>query len=95
MRDKLLYLVVICCYSINSSSDATLTPKSPKGNKEPKSDKFRLGPVNYTVFDHDLVTSAPSAKDILINNGAYFKETNQHSFDGIVLGYVTPVSCIT
>lgn len=94
MFNKLLFAFVIYCYNINTRSDATLTPKSPKTSKEPKSklENVRLGPQSYTVFNRNLVTETPLAKDILTNNGAYFKETDQRNFDDLVLGYVTPVS---
>lgn len=73
---------------------ATLTPKSPKGAKDSKAktEKVRLGPQNYTVFDRNLVTEHPVAKNIISNCQAYFAKTSDYKLDGLVLGYVTPVS---
>lgn len=92
---KFCYLLIVFnVLNINNEAVATLTPKSPRGNKENKNkvDKVRLGPQNYTVFDKNFVTEAPTAKDILTNYQAFFRETDEYRFDGLVLGYVTPVS---
>lgn len=98
MITKPFYLLIACnILNIYNEATATLTPKSPRGNKENKSkvDKVRLGPQNYTVFDKNFVTEAATAKDILANCQAFFRETDEYRFDGIVLGYVTPVSVCT
>lgn len=73
-------------------TETTLTPKSPKNNKEKtKVEKIKSGPQNYTVFTKKLVTEAPNSKDIISNHGAFFKEVDEFTFQGLVLGYVTPV----
>lgn len=71
----------------------TLTPNSPKRNKEKKfkQEKVRLGPQNYTVRSAKLVSEKVSAKDILANYQAFCSETDDYHFEGLVLGYVTPV----
>lgn len=95
MIAKLFYLLIAFnTLNIYNEAVATLTPKSPRGNKENinKLDKVRLGPQNYTVFDKNFVTEAATAKDILGNYQAFFRETDEYNFDGLVLGYVTPVS---
>lgn len=76
---------------------ATLTPKSPRGAKEAKTkpDKFKSGPQSYSVFDRNLIVEKPTAKDILTNCRAYSSNTNMYNFDGLSLGYVTPVSDIS
>lgn len=53
---------------------------------------MRLGPVAESVFDRNLVSENPSAKDILNNHQAYSSDTSKRSAEGMVLGYVTPVS---
>lgn len=45
-----------------------------------------------SVFDRNLVSENPSAKDILNNHQAYSSDTSKRSAEGMVLGYVTPVS---
>ncbi|KAJ8946334.1 hypothetical protein NQ318_004224 [Aromia moschata] len=87
MHKKLIIpFVVLSLFSVVNS---TLSPKSPKGNKN-KVEKVRLGPQNYTVFDKHYVTENPTVKEILTNYQAFFRETDEYSFPGLVLGYVTP-----
>lgn len=74
-------------------SEATLSPKSPKGNKV-KTDKTKIGPQNYTVFSKNLVVEEPNAKDIINHHQGFFREVDEFSYPGLVLGYVTPVSQI-
>ncbi|KAK5641609.1 hypothetical protein RI129_010156 [Pyrocoelia pectoralis] len=72
-------------------SQATLTPKSPKTNKENKKvDKTLTGPVDKTVAERGLIIENPSPSDIVNNHQSYYKETDESNLDGIVLGYVTP-----
>lgn len=43
------------------------------------------------VFDRGLVDDEePLGKDILVESGAYYKDTTDRNFNGTVLGYVTP-----
>lgn len=72
---------------------ATLTPKSKKKEVHIKADKIKTGPQNYTVFDRNLIIENPTAKDIITNHQAYYADTEKRNFDGLVLGYVTPVCC--
>ncbi|XP_044758979.1 chitinase domain-containing protein 1 [Coccinella septempunctata] len=79
---------------------ATLSPKSKKKqttekplvkkNVKPQNNIIK-GPLNETVFHRNLVNDGPLwASDIISNHRGYFRETDEYSFDGIVLGYVTP-----
>lgn len=81
---------------IISLSNLTLTPKSPKSNSKEKIklEKTKTGPQNYSVLTKKFVSESPNSKDIIANHGAFFKEVDEYSFDGLVLGYVTPVRCI-
>lgn len=83
------YVITLLLY-ILMFTNATLTPKSSKLPKN-KTEKVKIGPVNQSVFDRQLVIENPTAKDIIHNNEAYFKNTNDTSIRGLVLGYVTPV----
>lgn len=74
------------------SASSTLTPKN-RGNKkkiQEKPLKIRTGPQKYSVFDKSFVTETVVAKDILENYQAFFTETDEYNFNGLVLGYVTP-----
>lgn len=71
--------------------EGTLSPKSPKSKKTTE-EKFISGPQSYSVFDKNLVVENPTYKEIITNNKAYFENTNSYNFDGLLLGYVTPVS---
>lgn len=83
-------LVVICC--ILSIVSGTLTPKNKKEkNSKQKELKVKVGPVGESVFERNLVDEEPLANSIIIENGAYFKETSERLFNGTILGYVTPV----
>lgn len=43
------------------------------------------------MFDRNLVDDdEPLAKEIIIESGAYYKNTNDRHFNETVLGYVTP-----
>lgn len=88
--------MIVISVMIILQSEATLTPKSPKGNTKDKSktEKIKTGPQSYTVFIKKFVTDTPNSKDIIINHGAFFKEVDEFSFPGLVLGYVTPVCYI-
>lgn len=88
----LLVLILSYCFR-NIVIECTLTPKSPKTKKnELKSDKVKSGPQSYSVFDRNLVVENPSYKDILINYQAYSKNVDNYNINGLVLGYITPVS---
>lgn len=70
-----------------------VTVKCTLSPSKAKKSNVRLGPVNESVFDLNLVFENPAAKDILNNYQAYYSNTTKFNSDaeGIVLGYVTPV----
>ncbi|KAK9885338.1 hypothetical protein WA026_010837 [Henosepilachna vigintioctopunctata] len=80
--------------------DGTLTPKSkykkqttekPSIKKHVKNLNPLKGPQNQTVFQRNLVSdNIQRSIDVLNNHQAFFRETDEYSFDGIVLGYITP-----
>lgn len=81
----LLYILqAFCCL-------ATLTPKSKRKEVNIKAETIKKGPQNYSVFDRNLIIENPTAKEIIVNNQAYYADTEKHNFNGLVLGYVTPV----
>lgn len=78
-----------------TQSWSTLSPSSRdknKGKVKNKELKLKKGPVSESVFDRNLVEDEPSGVDILVENAAYYKETNERHFNGTVLGYITPVN---
>lgn len=89
MLFQLYFLVVIISGFVIVES--TLTPKSPKGGTDSKL-KTEKGPQNYSVFEKKLVSETPSSRDILTYSNGYSKNTKDYRFQGLVLGYVTPVS---
>lgn len=76
----------------------TLSPsnKSKKGAKPAKEKDFKIkvGAQQYSVFDRNLIEDEPSAKDILVESGSYYKDTENRLFNGTVLGYVTSVCVV-
>ncbi|RZC37434.1 chitinase domain-containing protein 1 [Asbolus verrucosus] len=87
---RLVFIVIALNLCANVFINATLTPKSKKSTKNHDRITAKSGPHNLTVFDRNLVTMSTSPKDILQNYKAFFKETDEYSFKGLVLGYVTP-----
>ncbi|KAF7282679.1 hypothetical protein GWI33_002149 [Rhynchophorus ferrugineus] len=73
------------------SASQTLSPKN-RGNKKKQDEKYKtkIGPQKYTVFDKKFVTETVAGRDILSNYRAFFAETDEYNFNGLVLGYVTP-----
>lgn len=89
---KPFLLFVFTFLMIISHSETTLTPKSPRSTKDKnKVEKAKSGPQNHTVFTKKFISETPNSKDIINNHGAFFKEVDEFSFKGLVLGYVTPV----
>ncbi|CAG9773867.1 unnamed protein product [Ceutorhynchus assimilis] len=91
-----LIFILICALAYEISASQTLSPKN-KGTKkksaektDKKPSKERLGPQKYSVFDKNFVSQEVTAKDIVNNHRAFFTETDEYNFDGLVLGYVTP-----
>lgn len=78
-----LFVVHECC--------GTLSPSDVKNKgKKVKELKVKQGPQLSSVIDRGLIQEEPSAKDILVENGAFYEETALKNFRGNVLGYVTP-----
>nr|XP_023027139.1 chitinase domain-containing protein 1 [Leptinotarsa decemlineata] len=88
----IVFLILSSFLHKSYKTEATLSPKSPRGNKEtkPKVDKAKIGPQNYTVFNKNYVNVAPTSREILTNHQGFFREVDEYNFDGLVLGYVTP-----
>lgn len=81
---SLVYLIV--------NVHCTLSPPSKgKKVKAVKELKINTGPVDKSVFQRNLIEDEPSARDILVENGAYYRDTSTRLFNGTILGYVTPV----
>lgn len=89
--DPNIHFLILFLLTVIYNSDTTLTPKSPKGSKV-KPNKVKSGPQNYSVFTKKFVMDSPNSKDIIVNHAAFFKEVDEYSYDGMVLGYITPVS---
>uniref|UniRef100_A0A182STW2 Chitinase domain-containing protein 1 n=1 Tax=Anopheles maculatus TaxID=74869 RepID=A0A182STW2_9DIPT len=68
----------------------TLSPSDKNKNKKVKELKVKSGPQPTNVYDRGLVQGEPSAKDIIVENAAYFQDTSLKLFEGKVLGFVTP-----
>lgn len=91
MRQIFAFLALLL--ALVQISGGTLTPSDVKGKgKKVKELKVKQGPQPSSVFDRGLIQEEPSAKDILVESGAYYEETALKNFKGTVLGYVTPVS---
>ncbi|KAF5291398.1 hypothetical protein FQR65_LT01708 [Abscondita terminalis] len=73
-----------------SEIEPTLTPKSIKTKETKKSDNISAGPIDKNVIDRNLITETPTATEILNNHQFYYKDTKESTFEGMVLGYVTP-----
>ncbi|XP_053672316.1 chitinase domain-containing protein 1 [Anopheles nili] len=69
---------------------ATLSPSDKSKNKKVKELKVKTDPQPTNVYDRGLVQGEPSAKDIIVENAAYFQDTSLKLFEGTVLGFVTP-----
>lgn len=95
---KIFVLSLIFAFTSEIRASQTLSPKN-RGTKKKQEEKIdkklpkaRLGPQKYSVFDKSFVSEDVRAKDILTNHQAFFTETDDYNFNGLVLGYVTPVS---
>lgn len=94
---SIIITVLASCF-ILCEVHCTLSPsnKSKKGNKTGKEKELniKVGAQRYSVFDRNLIEDEPSARDILVECGSYYKDTENRLFNGTVLGYVTSVSII-
>lgn len=52
----------------------------------------RTGPVDKNVIDRNLIEEEPSPEDIIIESGAYYKNTSLKNFQGTLLACLQPVS---
>lgn len=88
-------IAFLACCVLLCEVHCTLSPsnKSKKGSKTGKDKelKAKVGPQQYSVFDRNLIEDEPSARDILVESGSYYKDTENRLFNGTVLGYVTSV----
>lgn len=90
---KVLLITALICLIISPNVLCTLSPSSKGGKKsKDKELKVKTGPIGESVFDRGLLDDEPSSKSILIENGAYFKDTSLRHFNNTILGYVTPVN---
>ncbi|XP_055917606.1 chitinase domain-containing protein 1 [Eupeodes corollae] len=71
--------------------DHSIATISPGGGRSKANKQFKVkqGPQEDNVFDRNLVDEEPAARDIIIENAGYHKETSIRRFNGTVLGYVT------
>ncbi|XP_030555095.1 chitinase domain-containing protein 1 [Drosophila novamexicana] len=84
-KAHIIYCILLSCqYAL-----CTLSPNTKTKNNHRES-KFLRGPQDNDVFELDLVSAEPFAKDILIHHEAYYKDTGKRRFNGTILGYVTP-----
>lgn len=74
-------------------SSATIAPpdKNKKG-RQTKEFKVNKGPVDKNVFDRNLVQDEPTSELILRESATFYKNTSARLFDGLTLGFVTPVT---
>ncbi|XP_058060684.1 chitinase domain-containing protein 1 [Anopheles bellator] len=88
--NRLIAAFVAVCTLVNHVAFATLSPSDKTKAKKVKELKLNVGPQPANVYDRGLVQGEPSAKDIIVENGAYYERTSNKLFDGKVLGFVTP-----
>lgn len=90
----LIQTVLIFLFITNIS--ATINPSKTKKAKQKSSKEVNLkinnGAQDKSVYERNLVDNEPLAAEILAEANTYYKETSLKNFDGILLGYVTPVS---
>lgn len=90
LNNKIIIIWILYSCLITNNLEATISP-GDKSQKQPKPLKLKTGPREESVFDLDLIDIEPSAKEILINSGSYYKDTTLRHFNGTILGFVTPV----
>lgn len=87
----LLYLAFII-----ATNNATIAPgegrAKSKSTTSVKTLKIYEGLRDQSLQELKLIKPEPSAKDILIYHGTYYRELSQRHFNGTILGYLTPVS---
>uniref|UniRef100_A0A182PPI9 Chitinase domain-containing protein 1 n=1 Tax=Anopheles epiroticus TaxID=199890 RepID=A0A182PPI9_9DIPT len=90
LPSKVLLCVSVATVLFSHVAFATLSPSDKNKNKKVKELKVKTGPQPTNVYDRGLVQGEPSAKDIIVENAAYFQDTSLKLFEGKVLGFVTP-----
>lgn len=96
MKTYFLFITfLICFYYGVTIVESTISP-SDKGKKAKSQRELKVnsGRIDQNVIERNLIEDEPAAKDILIENAAYYQNTSARLFDGPVLVYVTPVSVI-
>lgn len=93
MHQKAAFVWLILGFlCISHLAYGTLSPSNKnKKAKSAKDVKVKSGPQPDSVIDRNLVEEEPMARDIIVENAAYYKDTKNRLFNGTVLGYVTPV----
>lgn len=84
-----IFIAFFITISLATLSNATISPGRSGKNKQTKQFKLKQGPQEDNVFDRNLIDEEPAARDIIIENAAYYKDTSIRRFNGTVLGYVT------
>uniref|UniRef100_A0A2M4AG64 Chitinase domain-containing protein 1 n=1 Tax=Anopheles triannulatus TaxID=58253 RepID=A0A2M4AG64_9DIPT len=82
--------LLTACLFVDHVAFATLSPSDKGKAKKTKELKVKTGPLSSNVYERGLVQGEPSARDIIVENGAYYEQTSQKLFEGKVLGFVTP-----
>lgn len=74
--------------------NGTLYPSDKRKQKAKPMREFvlRTGPVDKNVIDRNLIEEEPTPEDIIIESGAYYKDTSLKNFKGTLLAYLAPVS---
>lgn len=89
MTTAIFLLILLTLISITT---ATINPSKNKKVKKAPEVKQNTGPYATNVFERDLVDPEPLASSIVSEANTYFIDTSLRNFNGMVLGYVTPVS---
>lgn len=94
MNQKAIFVrSVLMLLFVSHLAHGTLSPSNKnKKAKSAKDVKVKSGPQPDSVIDRNLVEEEPMARDIIVENAAYYKDTRNRLFNGTVLGYVTPVN---
>ncbi|XP_055386382.1 chitinase domain-containing protein 1 [Condylostylus longicornis] len=82
---------IICVYLFLISIDFSTPTIAPSKKKAKEKElKIKKGPQDLNVYERNLVEEEPAAKEILVENAAYYKDTGKKNFNGTILGYITP-----
>lgn len=91
-----LFMIFLLLVVVAAVVNGTLYPSDIKRQivKPMREFILRTGPVDKNVIDRHLVEEEPSPEDIIIESGAYFKDTSLKNFKGTLLAYLQPVSIL-